>query len=339
MRLVFPGRAWICLLLACGMACPLKAQEADSGEKLYQRILKSTAWIVLIQDDQITATGTGSLIDRTRRLVITNYHIVNDHDRVNVLFPVFKQGKVIPERNFYLERVRQNGSIPGKVVARNPKTDLALIQLDMVPDGVQELRLARDGVRTAQRVHSVGNPGRSGALWVYTKGEVRQVYHKVWKATDGNRLYSFDAQVVETQAPTNAGDSGGPLVNDRGELVGVTQGTAKDAQLLSIAIDVSEVKALLKSRGLPAKLAAPTTTRTPRATVPSEDEFKARQDHDEKRLEQTAAQKLLFARLLAEEGKVDKARERCHAILKEFPNTAAAREAEQLLKKLDKDKE
>src|SRR5439155_24634916 len=79
-----------------------------------------------------------------------------------------------------------------------------------------------------------------GCLWVYTSGTVRQVYHKQWKAMGMNMIFDLEAQVVETQSPTNAGDSGGPLVNDRGELVGVTQGGATGAQLLSTFIDLSE---------------------------------------------------------------------------------------------------
>jgi len=59
---------------------------------------------------------------------------------------------------------------------------------------------------------------------VYTSGTVRQVYRKKWVAGDEHKVFHLDAEIVETQSPTNAGDSGGPLVNDRAELVGVTQG-------------------------------------------------------------------------------------------------------------------
>ena len=65
-------------------------------------------------------------------------------------------------------------------------------------------------------MHSIGNPGTSGALWVYTPGKVRQVYSKKWKAKlDERNIHTFQAKVIETDSPTNPGDSGGPLVNDR----------------------------------------------------------------------------------------------------------------------------
>src|SRR4029078_12751795 len=104
---------------------------------------------------------------------------------------------------------------------------------------------SKDGCKTGQRVHSVGNPGASGALWVYAPGVVRTFYHKKWlsKSEEGEAPSEHEADVIETQSPTNHGDSGGPLVNDRGELVGVTQGGKRD-ELGSVrqCIDVSEVK-------------------------------------------------------------------------------------------------
>ena len=52
--------------------------------------------------------------------------------------------------------------------------DLALIELiDPLPEGTVELKLAADSADPADRVHSIGNPGASGALRVYTSGTVR----------------------------------------------------------------------------------------------------------------------------------------------------------------------
>jgi hypothetical protein len=52
--------------------------------------------------------------------------------------------------------------------------------------------------------------------------------------------------------------------------------------------------------------------------------------------ERVAAIKLKFAEQLAEDGNVDKAKDRCRKIIKEFPKTKAAREAQQLLDKLSR---
>jgi hypothetical protein len=73
------------------------------------------------------------------------------------------------------------------------------------------------------------------------------VYHKRWQAKLGDETAEFEAEVVETDSPTNPGDSGGPLVNDKSELVGVTQGGSVNARLVSTFIDLSEVKQFLNS--------------------------------------------------------------------------------------------
>jgi hypothetical protein len=230
-----------------------QATPAEGGVKVYQSVLKSTVWIISQRPDG-TATGSGSLIDRRRQLVLTNYHVAGDVNSALVMFPVFRDGKPIAERDYYKDRVRTS-AIRGRVVARDKLADLALIQIDRVPAGAQALPLAGESLSPGQTVHSIGNPGGSGALWVYTPGKVRQVYQKKWAAKAGRETLQFEARVIETDSPTNPGDSGGPLVNDRAELVGVTQGGSTNASLLSTFVDVSEVKRFLatqKVREIPA---------------------------------------------------------------------------------------
>lgn len=237
-------------LAACGSS--LRADSPDAGVRVYRDVLKSTVWVHSNRGTSL-ATGSGSLIDRGRQLILTNYHVVGDVDRVTVFFPSYRDGRPVAEKSYYNQRARDLG-IRGRVVARDKRADLALIQIERVPKGAQALSLAPAPVVPGQAVHSIGNPGKSDALWVYTPGKVRQVYHKRWRAKLEDRVVEFDAEVVETDSPTNAGDSGGPLVNDKGELVAVTEGGAIDAQLLSTFIDVSEVQKLLamaKVRSIP----------------------------------------------------------------------------------------
>ncbi len=243
-------------LVAVGQPKPETAPApADAGASVYQKVVRSTAWVHSDRGSGRLATGSGALVDKGRRLVLTNYHVVGNVKSATVYFPAFEgregQGrKAIPDRKFYLDRAGKLG-VAGEVVELDKQADLALIRLDRVPDGVPELPLAADSPDPGQSVHSIGNPGKSGALWVYTPGKVRQVYSKKWKAKlDERTVASFEAKVVETDSPTNPGDSGGPLVNDRGELVGVTQGGAIDARSISVFVDLSEVKRLVNRRSV-----------------------------------------------------------------------------------------
>jgi Trypsin-like peptidase domain/TPM domain len=234
----------IAAALCAIVANPPAPGQSDSGIQVYQNVLKSTVWIHSERGSSL-ATGSGSLIDRRRCMILTNYHVVGGIDRATVYFPAYRGGQVIAERDYYRQRVR---GIRGTVKARDQQADLAIIQLDSVPDGAQALVLAPGSPAPGQSVHSIGNPGGSGALWVYTPGRVRQVYHKRWQAELDGRLATFDAKVVETDSATNPGDSGGPLVNDKVELVGVTQGGAAKAQLLSVFVDVTEVQRFLNTQ-------------------------------------------------------------------------------------------
>lgn len=254
-------RTLFALLLLGSLAPGLSAQPkadpapppADSGTSVYQKVVRSTVWVHSNRGEGRLATGSGALVDKGRRLVLTNYHVVGDVKRATVYFPDFEgrdAKKVIPDRRHYTERAGRLG-VTGEVIELDKRADLALIRLDRVPDGVPELPLAADSPEPGQTVHSIGNPGKSGALWVYTPGKVRQVYAKKWKAKlDERTAVPFEARVIETDSPTNPGDSGGPLVNDRGELVGVTQGGAIDAQAISIFVDLSEVKRLVNRRAV-----------------------------------------------------------------------------------------
>src|SRR5439155_6497125 len=244
---------------------------------------------------------------------------------VLVTFPVHQNGKsaAVAERGFYQDLIKTGRGIRGKVIAREQKCDLALIQLETVPEDARSLPLAADSPSPGQDVHSVGNPGQSGALWVYTPGKVRQVYHHKWRSGSGKDALDFEAKIVETQSPINRGDSGGPLVNNKGELVAVTQGHLLDAQQLSLFIDVSEVRSFLSRKNL---LPSPAPENS--HTVASNSELKPPDD------EKKAATKLEFAKSLAMAGKLEKAKAYCEEILALYPKTKAAEGARLLLDKL-----
>lgn len=231
-------------------ADPPAEPATETGVAVYRKVLKSAVWVHSDRGNGVKATGSGTLIDKGRRLVLTNYHVVGDVKDATVYFPAYDGKKVIPDRRHYLQRAGALG-IPGEVVELDKAADLALIRIDRVPEGVAELPLAADSPDPGQSVHSVGNPGRSGALWVYTPGKVRQVFPQTWTAKlDDRHAAEFKATIVQTDSPINPGDSGGPLVNDKGELVGVTEGQALKANALSTFIDISEVKKLLRRRAV-----------------------------------------------------------------------------------------
>ncbi len=236
-------------LAACtAAACLLLTSAARADVENYRRTLQSTAW-VLAKNSEGTSSGTGVFIDAERKLLVTNAHVVGDARATVIFFPEMKDGKPIVERSHYLTNVRKLG-VRGQVVAVDRKRDLALVELQKVPEGVQAVEMAPESVSPGEEVDSIGNPGATDALWVFTSGTVRAVYKKQFRTGAGDH----DFQVVETQSPINSGDSGGPVVNGQGQLVAVSQAISPKARLVSYFVDISEIKDFLASPWKPAPL-------------------------------------------------------------------------------------
>ena len=221
----------------CGMLLVLTTSTAAvANNEVYRQLLKSSAMIVA--GDRF---GSGVLVDAERRLVCTNYHVVGELDQVQVVFPQHEGGKLQADRRSTLAEINHT-SLAGKVVARDLRRDLVLIEVESIPTGTVEIPLAEKSVSPGEQIHSIGNPNASSAMWVYTSGTVRQVYRKHFQLKGSQQV---DAEVVETQAPINQGDSGGPVVNNRNELVAIVSATSNDSSLVSVCIDVNELRLLL----------------------------------------------------------------------------------------------
>jgi tetratricopeptide (TPR) repeat protein len=228
-------------------AAPAARAAEVSGKAIYKKCLMGS---VLVRTPD-GGGGTGGLFDRANRLVVTNYHVVGQHEKVLVNFPEHKNGKLIAEKAHYLGRTAR--TVEARVVAVYPTRDLAVIQLESLPEGAVELKLAGDDPEPGERVHSIGNPSASQANWVYTPGVVRQVVPSSGRLGGPGLkkpIFLRSTRVVEMNAAINHGNSGGPVVNDRGEVVGVVsfmrdQYFGTTVHLISGAIAVSEVKASL----------------------------------------------------------------------------------------------
>lgn len=221
------------LTVPLGLARAEGPAAPKSSPDLYSRALRSTTLILTP-----TGSGTGWVLDREERLLVTNEHVVGAHEQVVVVFPVYdRDGRPVVERARY---GRQAPRLEAEVVDAEAGRDLALVRLrEPVPEGVAAVRLAGREPRPGERVHSLGNPDASDALWVYSSGRVRQVYHKAWRYGPGPVR---SARVVETQSAINPGDSGGPVFDDAGDLVGVVSGRKPDASLMGWCIAAAEVR-------------------------------------------------------------------------------------------------
>jgi serine/threonine protein kinase len=232
-----------------------KPQGPAKPLDIYRHALKSAAGIFNSQRGGQLSFGTGTLIDKNYRLVLTCYHLVHDAETLTVCFPIYDaNGKLITDRAFY-EKQRQEGSpyfIGAHVVRVNRTKDLAIIQIDRVPDGVEQLAVAKERVLVGEDAFSLGNPAGAAAMWLLTARKVRQVYRMKWRARSGNMVLDLDTNLIQTQAPASPGDSGGPLVNANGSLIGITEGTTP--QGFPIFIELWEIRAFIEETCTKAKI-------------------------------------------------------------------------------------
>jgi len=220
-----------------------------ADQQVYRDTLQSTVW-VLAKTSEGTSSGTGVLIDAEKKLIITNYHVVGDARAAVIFFPAAKDDQPIVSRKHYLANVSRLGT-RGRVLGVDRKRDLALIEVENLPSTAKAIELAPDSIGPGEAVQSIGNPGATEALWVFTSGTVRAVYQKQFRTGAGEH----DFKVVETQSPINSGDSGGPVVNNQGQLVAIAQAISPKARLVSYNVDITEIREFLagpwKSAPLP----------------------------------------------------------------------------------------
>src|SRR4051812_49126929 len=127
--------------------------------------------------------------------------------------PLQRNGKRAVGRLRYRAATPPLGTRPAmeaKLIKYDEIADLALIQMQPTPAGLNPLRLAdSNSVEVGSSVHAIGHP--NGEYWTYTQGIVSQVRHG-YQWTDGKLAHK--ATVVQTQTPINPGNSGGPLLDD-----------------------------------------------------------------------------------------------------------------------------
>ncbi len=114
----------------------------------------------------------------------------------------------VPEVGF------RNGNVTeGRVVARDPARDLALITVARVPAEVAGLAVRADDPTVGERVVALGHP-----LGTASVGKLEGVL--LWSASEGI-VGAVGPWVLQTDAGLNPGNSGGPLVDTQGRIVGI----------------------------------------------------------------------------------------------------------------------
>lgn len=172
------------------------------------RIGPAVCRIERLSDNRASGHGSGFVI-APDGLIVTNFHVVGDARAVRVAMP-------------------DGASTEGRVLGRDPDTDIALVRADghfadSAPLG-DSSRLRRGQIAIA-----IGNP--LGSEWTVTAGVVSALGRSMRAST--GRLID---DVIQTDAALNPGNSGGPLVSSAGEVIGVNTAVIRGAQGIAFAV-------------------------------------------------------------------------------------------------------
>jgi S1-C subfamily serine protease len=142
-------------------------------------------------------------------LIVTNYHVVEADKAVRVAMPDGFAGE-------------------GRVLGRDPDTDIALVRADGSPAHYAPLGDSKR-LRRGQIAIAIGNP--LGYEWTVTAGVISALGRSMRTST--GRLMD---DVIQTDAALNPGNSGGPLVSSAGEVIGVNTAVIRGAQGIAFAV-------------------------------------------------------------------------------------------------------
>lgn len=184
--------------------------------------------------------GTGALIDREERLVLTSAQAVGAQDTVEVIFAVVEDGKARIKRDYYM---KQAARLKGRVLKKDKLHDLALLQVESVPEGMPELKLASALPEENAAVQTVVDTSSKSALWAPKSATVAGISDQSFLAPDNERVTAKMLEVTLDGKYAKA-SGGAPLVNESGEVVGIITSAAAGRPRL-LAIEVGEARNLL----------------------------------------------------------------------------------------------
>jgi serine protease Do len=156
--------------------------------------------------------GSGFVMNRDG-YILTNNHVVENADQIKV-------------------KLANGKEYDGKIVGRDPKTDLALIKIKASSD-LQPLNLGNsDNLKVGSWVVAVGSP--FGLEQTVTAGIVSAKGRVIGSGPYDN--------FIQTDASINPGNSGGPLINMKGEVVGINTAIIASGQGIGFAIPINMAK-------------------------------------------------------------------------------------------------
>lgn len=175
---------------------------ADAVEKIYDSVVVVKTYV----RNDIVSTGTGFVYKKNNNkyYFITNYHVIEDGEKVGVVFTDGTEASVVVEGG-------------------DKYADIAILSYTTS----KEIKVSEIGssekMRVGDTVFAIGAPLDSS---IYSNSVTRGVLsgkdREVEVSTNNSYVSDWIMQVLQTDAAINSGNSGGPLCNSNGQVIGIT---------------------------------------------------------------------------------------------------------------------
>ncbi len=161
--------------------------------------------------------GSGLIVDGQGH-ILTNNHVIDGASTIDVLF------------------ANNREKVPARVVGRDPKTDLALLQVS--PKSAQTALTFGDSdkLRVGDQVLAIGNP--LGFSHTVTSGIISAKGRVIGAGPYDNFL--------QTDASIHPGNSGGPLLDMRGQVIGINTAVSSEGQGIGFAIPANMARQVIR---------------------------------------------------------------------------------------------
>lgn len=172
-------------------------------------------------------TGTGTIVDAARGIVITNLHVVRE---------------ALQSRGTVEITLVSGSTAQARLIGYDAETDMAVFQLRDPPAALVGLPYGDSAkLEVGQRVLAIGNP--FGLYRSLTAGIISSTDRSM-KTPGGAVLKGL----IQTDAAINPGNSGGPLLDADGRLIGINTAILSqsgDSAGIGFAVPINTIKRIL----------------------------------------------------------------------------------------------
>ena len=216
-----------------------KKKIYKGAEDIFEDYAKSVVYIGNREKTRITTTGSGFIVNHKGLKIITNWHVIDDAESIEV----WTKPKKMVDENYLIYQV---DSYSAKLIKINKTKNLAMLEVNKLPFNIKPVSYGKfNKIKIGQNTFVIGHP--NGLLWSFTSGMVSQVRPNYNWRYRGSR---HTANVIQTDASINPGNSGGPLFNKDKRLIGVNTFTS-EGENLNFAIAIDDVIEFLNEKPKP----------------------------------------------------------------------------------------